>query len=67
MALSLLPYFLAKFVVGGTSGWMLARYCPADAPRHPETMWLLIGCMALATPLGTFVFRKYIQVHEDGR
>jgi hypothetical protein len=67
MALSLLPYFLAKFGVGICSGWLLAKYCPADGPRHPEMMWFIIGCMALVTPLGTFIFRKYIQVHEEGR
>jgi MFS family permease len=67
MALSLLPYFLAKFVVGGSSGWLLAHFCPVDGPHHPEMMWFLIGCMALITPLGTFFFRKYIQVHESGR
>ncbi len=67
MALSLLPYFLAKFFVGILSGKLLAEFCPADGPRHPETMWFLIGCMALVTPLGTFIFRKYIQVHEEGR
>jgi len=67
MALSLLPYFIAKFVVGGSSGWLLAKYCPADGPRHPGMMWFLIGCMALITPLGTFVFRRFIQVQEEGR
>lgn len=67
MALSLLPYFLAKFVVGGTSGWLLAKFCPAEGARHPEVMWFLIGCMALITPLGTFIFRRFIQVQEEGR
>jgi MFS family permease len=67
MALSLLPYFLAKFAVGGTSGWLLARFCPAAGPRHPEVMWFLIGLMALVTPLGTLIFRRFIQVQEAGR
>ena len=67
MALSLLPYFLAKFFVGGSSGWLLAHFCPAEGPRHPQTMWLIIGGMALVTPLGAILFRKYIQVHEAGR
>jgi MFS family permease len=67
MALSLLPYFLAKFFVGGSSGWLLATYCPETGARHPETMWLIIGGMALVTPLGAILFRKYIQVHEAGR
>lgn len=67
MALSLLPYFGAKFVVGGISGTLLQTYCPETGPRSSETMWLLIGLMALITPIGTFVFRKYIQVQESGR
>lgn len=67
MALSVLPYFFAKFGAGSLSGWLLATYCPADGPRNTTVMWLWVGCMALITPVGTFVFRKYIQVHEEGR
>jgi MFS family permease len=67
MALSSLPLFGAKLVVGITSGTMLARYCPETGVRHPEMMWLIIGGMALVTPLGAILFRKYIQVHEAGR
>ena len=67
MALSMLPYFLAKFLVGGSSGWLLANFCPADGPRDPARMWLIIGAMALVTPLGAILFRKKIQVHEAGR
>jgi len=67
LALSMLPFFAAKFIVGGLSGWLLEKFCPVEGPRHPEIMWALIGGMALITPVGTFVFRKYIQVHEAGR
>jgi MFS family permease len=67
MALSLLPMFLAKFLVGILSGWLLATFCPAQGPRHPEIMWFLIGLMALITPVGTFLLRKQIQVPEAGR
>jgi hypothetical protein len=67
MALSMLPYFLAKFFVGGSSGWLLAEFCPETGPRNPQMMWLIIGAMALVTPLGAILFRKYIQVHEAGR
>jgi hypothetical protein len=67
MALSSLPLFGAKLIVGITSGTMLAKYCPETGARHPETMWLIIGGMALVTPLGAILFRKYIQVHEAGR
>ena len=67
MALSQLPFFLAKFLVGGLSGTLLVRYCPAEGPRNPEIMWLIIGGMALVTPVGAYIFRKSIQAHEDGR
>ena len=67
MALSSLPLFGAKLVVGITSGTMLARYCPETGARNPAMMWLIIGGMALVTPLGAILFRKYIQVHEAGR
>lgn len=67
MALSMLPYFLGKFFVGGLSGWLLNKYCPPTGPRNPEFMWFLIGCMAMVTPIGTFLFRKHLQLQESGR
>ena len=67
MALSMLPYFLGKFIVGGISGLLLETFCPATGPRHPEFMWFLIGCMAMVTPVGTIIFRKHLQLQEAGR
>lgn len=67
MSLSMLPYFGAKFLVGGSSGFLLEKYCPASGARDSATMWLIIACMALITPVGAFVFRKFLQVHEEGR
>jgi len=67
MALSMLPYFVGKFTVGLSSGWLLQWYCPAEGPRNSGTMWAIIGVMALVTPLGTFLFRKQLQLQESGR
>ncbi|MBQ7568075.1 MFS transporter, partial [bacterium] len=67
MSLSLLPYFVAKFFVGALSGWLLTTYCPEQGPRNSEAMWMIIGIMAMMTPVGLIVFRKYIQVKESGR
>jgi len=67
MSLSLLPYFGAKFVVGTISGWLLVTFCPEEGPRHSTTMWFIIGCMAMITPVGMIVLRRFIQVHEAGR
>ncbi|MDO5297260.1 MAG: MFS transporter [bacterium] len=67
MSLSLLPYFIAKFFVGLLSGWLLTTFCPAEGPRNSEMMWLIIGGMAMLTPIGLLVFKKKIQVKEAGR
>ena len=67
MALSMLPYFVAKFTVGLSSGWLLSWYCPAQGPRNSGVMWFIIGCTALVTPVGTLLFRKYLQLQESGR
>ncbi len=67
MALSMLPYFVAKFFAGGLSGALLQAYCPAQGPRDSGTLWLIVGLMALATPIGLLVFKRWIRVHEEGR
>ena len=67
MSLSLLPYFVAKFFVGTLSGWLLMHFCPETGPRDSQTMWLLIGLMAMVTPVGLFALRPWIQVQEAGR
>jgi hypothetical protein len=67
MALSVLPYFFAKFAAGSLSGWLLSRFCPETGVRDIATMWALVGGMALITPVGAFLFRKSIQLHEEGR
>ncbi|MDD2804060.1 MAG: MFS transporter [Elusimicrobiales bacterium] len=67
LALSMLPYFFAKFGAGGLSGYLLAAYCPAEGPRSSHMIWLIVGGMALLTPVGLLLARRYIQVHEAGR
>ena len=67
LALSMLPYFVAKFFVGAISGFLLARYCPAEGPRNSQMIWLIAGCMAMITPVGLVLARRYIQVQESGR
>ena len=67
MAMSALPYFLAKLGVAPLSGVLLSWFCPAAGPRHSETLWLIIGLTSLIAPVGLFVFQRYIRVHEAGR
>jgi MFS family permease len=66
IALSVLPFFLAKFVVGPMSGMLLATYTPVDAagkalssyPDH-HMVWVWIGGMAVLSPIGLLLFRKW--------
>ncbi len=67
MAMSSLPFFLAKIGVGPLSGVLLAHFCPAAGPRHSETLWLIIGLSTMIAPVGLFVFQRFIRVHEAGR
>jgi MFS family permease len=67
MALSYLPFFLAKLLVAGISGKLLEMFCPAEGPRHSQTLWLVIALMTSVAPVGLIVFRRFIRVAEAGR
>jgi len=66
-ALSYIPFLLAKLLVGTFSGMLLAKYCPAVGVRHSSIMWLYVAIAASIAPLGLFVLRRQIRVHEAGR
>jgi dipeptide/tripeptide permease len=67
MALSFLPYFIAKFFVGMLSGLLLAKYCPAEGPRNSQLLWLIIATITVVTPIGLIVLGRFIRVKEAGR
>ena len=67
MAMSSLPFFLAKLGVAPFSGVLLAHFCPDTGLRHPGTLWLIIGLSTMVAPVGLFVFQRFIRVHEAGR
>lgn len=67
LALSMLPYFIAKFFAGTLSGLLLAKFCPESGPRNSSMMWIIIGSMALLTPIGLMIAKPFIKVHESGR
>jgi MFS family permease len=66
IALSILPFFVAKFFVGPMSGWLVKTYTPLDEagkamahyPNH-QMIWVWIGGTALLSPIGLLVFRKW--------
>jgi proton-dependent oligopeptide transporter, POT family len=71
MGLSNMPMFFARMLVGPLSGFMLVNYCPegttavsaASVPymQSPQFMWLLLGGLALASPVLILLLRKVIQ------
>ncbi|MGZ5019937.1 MAG: MFS transporter, partial [Chthoniobacterales bacterium] len=65
-ALAYLPFLVGKLLVG-TSGWILAAFCPEQGPRRSGTMWLIFACAASVAPIGLLLFRRYIRVPEAGR
>jgi dipeptide/tripeptide permease len=67
LALSVLPSFAAKLVVGPLSGILLHIYTPVDEVTkavlpHPNhaMIWFWVGLMALPTPIGLLLCGKWI-------
>jgi proton-dependent oligopeptide transporter, POT family len=61
MGLAGIPWFLAKFTTGLYSGAMIARFIPANGPQDSSTLWLIYGCIALISPVGLLIGRKWVQ------
>jgi len=64
VSLASLPFFLAKFLVGPTSGYLLATFCPETGPRRSWIMWLIIGISTLLGPTSIWFARKWIAKEE---
>jgi MFS family permease len=65
-ALSYIPLFLGKLLVGG-GGWLLKTYCPEKGPRHSDVMWLIMALSVTVAPIGLLTLRRFIRVREAGR
>lgn len=65
-ALAYIPFLVGKLLVG-TSGWLLAAFCPEHGPRNSAMMWLIFALAASVAPIGLLALRKYIRVPEAGR
>jgi MFS family permease len=71
LGMSMMPWFLAKTVVGVLSGHMLGRWVPEGIGERiragtvgfwdrPEGMWLILGIWAIAGPVMALVFQKWL-------
>jgi len=65
-ALAYIPFLVGKLLIG-TSGWLLAKFCPEHGECHAGSLWLIFALAASMAPIGLLVFRRYIQVPEAGR
>jgi MFS family permease len=65
-ALAYIPFLVGKLLIG-TSGWVLAAFCPDHGECHAGILWLIFALAASVAPIGLLVFRRYIQVPEAGR
>jgi len=61
MGIAGVPWFMAKFVTGFYSGFMLERFCPEGGPFDTGTMWLVYGIIACISPIGLFAARKWVE------
>ena len=67
MAMSSLPFFLAKLCVAPSPACCWPISARRHGPRHSGTLWLIIGLSTMVAPVGLFVFQRFIRVHEAGR
>ena len=65
-SLAYIPFLVGKLLIG-TSGWILAAFCPEQGPKRPGMMWLIFALAASTAPIGLIAFRRYIRVPEAGR
>jgi len=66
-SLSYIPLLIGEVATGLSFASLLEMYVPAEGPRQPGMMWLIIGLMVLVAPVGLLVLRKFIRVREEGR
>lgn len=56
-----IPWFMVKALAGLYTGHMMERYCPADGPMNTETMWLIYALVALVSPIGLVLAKKWVE------
>ncbi|MCB1192419.1 MAG: MFS transporter [Leptospiraceae bacterium] len=62
MSLSILPFFVAKFIAGGMSGILLDLWCPSVGDKSSAyIIWIIIGCIAISCPMGLLLLKNIIR------
>jgi MFS family permease len=55
-----IPWFMVKALAGLYTGRMMSRYCPAEGALNTESMWLIYALVAMISPVGLIVARKWV-------
>ncbi len=64
MGIGQFPWFLTKIITSLYSGWFLMNYCPENVPvdkLNTEYMWLIYGFIAIISPIGLLLAKKWMQ------
>lgn len=62
MSLSILPYFIAKFIAGSMSGILLELWCPENGDQSSAYLiWIFVGGVAIICPIGLLFLKNFIQ------
>jgi MFS family permease len=64
MGIGQFPWFLTKVITSLYSGWFLMNYAPSDtlpSEMNTETMWFIYGLIAIVSPIGLFLARKWMR------
>ena len=61
MGLAGIPWFLAKATTGLYSGSMIQKFMPEGGPTDSGTMWLIYGFIALISPIGLILGKKWVE------
>lgn len=64
MGLAQVPWLLAKGTTGFYSGYLLGTLCPDKTPPaqlHTGTLWFIYGCIAMTSPIGLWLARKWVR------
>lgn len=64
MGIAGLPWFLAKAMTGLYAGAMLDHFVPKTGPQSPETMWWIYFAIAMISPIGLLLGRKWLLAAE---
>lgn len=65
MGLATIPWFLAKSLTGLYAGAVVDHFVPSAGPQDPGAMWLLYGVIALVSPVGLLLARRWLLSKES--